>query len=495
MKCNSTPGCVYYSNQRQCKSKPVGSGTQAQELSRLTAARQRDMRRQPDFYRQSAATVVQRTRRGYNVRNPRATYTVRFIGMDGSEAVRDVSRHITLPRLKMTASESNGIPVADMTLMHENLEAPIQAIEEVRAQIDPASQSVSLYTMREPRNRADLFNELVNLPVMRRWSRTGNPVGPPLEVEMVAEEDGTQVRRLKLSGTFVVGNGRSVTGLSGRDIYPHTWVLCMPRGTDVWEPGRGWIAPRVRGINVPSSIAAAPELESLILENAPFLTLPESLGSLTNLVTVEVNMTVLRELPSSIGRLQNLRNLSIVNSCIDNRGIPESLGDLVNLKSLEIINSRKLFITGTATNPMVNEPTTSRIFGGAHGPSRADVRHAPSVIPILSRLVNLETLNLSCLYLTSLPFEQMRKLQVLVLNATFLGTLPAWVGALPDLAVLSLNEADTRFINYPPGSFPSLITISVTNTPNLTPNSLRNVARLRQAAAQRAGVGAAQGAD
>ena len=406
--------------------------------------------------------------------------------MDGSESVRDVSRHINLPRLKMTASESNGIPVADMTLLHENLEAPVQTIEEVREQIDPASQSVSLYTMREPRNRADLFNELINLPVMRRWSRTGEQVGPPLEVELEAEEDETQARRLKLSGTFIVGDGRSVTGLSGRNNYPNTWVVCMPRGTDVWEPGHGWVAPRVRGINVPSSIASAPELESLILENAPFLTLPASLGSLTNLITLELNMTVIRELPSSIGRLQSLRNLSIVNSCIDNRGIPDSLGDLVNLKSLEIINSRKLFITGTATNPMVHEPLTSRIFGRPHGPTRADVRHAPSVIPILSRLVNLEVLNLSCLYLTSLPFERMTNLRILVLNATFLATIPDWVGTLPDLGVLSINESETRHINYPPGSFPSLLSISATNTVNLTPNSVRNLTRLRLAAAQRA---------
>ncbi len=95
-------------------------------------------------------------------------------------------------------------------------------------------------------------------------------------------------------------------------------------------PGEGVIT------YIPESIGSLTRLEGIIIRdntifnNAPLTNLPESIGNLINLVTVDFTAAGLTELPESFGNLVNLDNLEIRNNNLTK--LPENIGNLSSLR-------------------------------------------------------------------------------------------------------------------------------------------------------------------
>lgn len=470
MKCNTTPGCVYYSSRQQCRSKPTGKGSASQETQRVQQIRQKDMEKYPQFYRDSAARVLQRTRR---TRKPPRSLTVKLIPMDGQETEHRVSSNITLSGLKTLASKTTGVPKSDIVMMHENLDGQIKTIEEIREQVDPNTQTVSIYTMVEPRDRVELFQEIADSPAMAGIN------GKPLEVDVVLGVEPTQATAVTISGDFVVIER---PGLTGNNMYPLTHHCCIPIGqTTITAPGgllmdeMGQMgATLIRGINVPQSIASAVELQSLNLEAAPILSLPRNINALANLTELRLVDTILRALPAEIGDLQNLRRLSIMNSCLTNSGVPSTLRKLTGLRSLKLSNGSSLAMIGP-----VDEPAQSELVNRLGVDRARQLAASPPIIPTLSSLTNLTELDLSNNYISLFPFTNMTNLHSLKLNDTFITSVPPQLYRLSELRYLSFSGSLLRHVSYSPEYFPALTRFDIRGCP-LTYASRGNAQRLNQ---------------
>jgi Leucine-rich repeat (LRR) protein len=86
---------------------------------------------------------------------------------------------------------------------------------------------------------------------------------------------------------------------------------------------------------IPESIGNLRNLEFLYLNDNNLTSLPESIGNLTNLKKLNLYMNDLTSLPETIGNLNNLRNL---NLCFNTRlrQLPYSIERLPNLRKIEI---------------------------------------------------------------------------------------------------------------------------------------------------------------
>ena len=85
-------------------------------------------------------------------------------------------------------------------------------------------------------------------------------------------------------------------------------------------------------------------LETLVIVGCKITVLPESIGNLTALTTLNVNdCPGLTSIPESIGQLSALTTL-YVNDCPGLTSIPESIGNLTQLKTLSLDNCTNLTV-------------------------------------------------------------------------------------------------------------------------------------------------------
>ncbi|KAL3694257.1 hypothetical protein R1sor_007908 [Riccia sorocarpa] len=151
-----------------------------------------------------------------------------------------------------------------------------------------------------------------------------------------------------------------------------------------------------------------PHLESLrFLDLQKLRTLPEALGNLQPLRSLEFESCGFESLPESLGRLSGLTSLSIAD-CGNLKILPETIGDLSSLKDLYIYRCENL-------------------------------KTLPGTIGDLSRLTSLQLLNTSALH--SLP-ETIGRLSSLVkLDIRLCRTLPNTIGDLSNLSDLYLSAS------------------------------------------------------
>jgi hypothetical protein len=161
----------------------------------------------------------------------------------------------------------------------------------------------------------------------------------------------------------------SVT-IKGR-IYPiatTTRIVLRPPNRDGWEREHLVLPENIGDLTnlttldigfcqakrIPESIGNLRNLEILKVNDSNLTTLPESIGNLTNLKELNLYMNKLTSLPETIGSLIDLRILNLsYNTRL--REIPYSIGRLPNLKKLEISE------TAFARNTGLEYATTNSI--------------------------------------------------------------------------------------------------------------------------------------
>lgn len=201
---------------------------------------------------------------------------------------------------------------------------------------------------------------------------------------------------------------------------------------------------------LPASIGLLSQLQILYLLRTHITKLPESFGQLSNLQTLYLSDTPIITLPESFGQLSQLQSLDLRFTQITK--LPESIGLLSNLQELDFSKTPITalpesigLLSHLQTLHLSNTPITAlpeslgqlsnlqALYLGS-----TQIAELPESIGLLS---NLQNLSLWDTQITKLPesFRQLSHLQVLDLENTHITSLPEWLGELPSLRKLDLS--------------------------------------------------------
>ncbi|MEM9274859.1 MAG: COR domain-containing protein, partial [Cyanobacteria bacterium P01_F01_bin.143] len=196
---------------------------------------------------------------------------------------------------------------------------------------------------------------------------------------------------------------------------------------------------------LPESIGNLINLKTLNIENNKLISLPESIGNLITLNTLNLNCNKLASLPKSIGNLNNLKTLNIEKNELVS--IPKSIGNLTNLNTLNLWGNR-----------LTNLPESiGRLNSLIELRLRAN--RLTSLPESIGNLTSLKKLNLGGNQLVSLPesIGNLTNLNDLNLGVNKLVSLPESIGNLTNLNTLNLKE--NKLIRLPK-SFANFTTLS-----------------------------------
>ena len=155
--------------------------------------------------------------------------------------------------------------------------------------------------------------------------------------------------------------------------------------------------------------------------------LPDDIGDLKCLSTIEVEGVGIRALPSSVSNLSNLRKLLLTRTQVE--ALPESIGELKNLDELTL-SFNKLTTLPASISDMkslrhlkINEPNVT------------------DLPPEFGRLNTLETIDLNSTSLESLQpnFSNFVQLTELTIQWTKIKFIPDWITKLENLKVLDFS--------------------------------------------------------
>ncbi|CAM0147066.1 unnamed protein product [Urochloa decumbens] len=173
--------------------------------------------------------------------------------------------------------------------------------------------------------------------------------------------------------------------------------------------------------------------------------LPDSIGKLTGLVTLDISENRILALPDAIGRLSSLAKLDLHSNRIAQ--LPESIGDLCNLIYLDLRG-----------NQLASLPSS------------------------LGRLVKLEELDVSANYLTTLPdsIGSLVRLKKLIVETNNLDELPYTIGQCVSLVELRAGYNHLKALPEAVGKLESLEILSVRyNTIRGLPTTMASLTKLK----------------
>ena len=173
-----------------------------------------------------------------------------------------------------------------------------------------------------------------------------------------------------------------------------------------------------------------------ILFDSSFSRLPESIGELRELQSLNLSVTGISELPESIGELRGLRSLNLSDTRISE--LPESIGELRELQYL--------WLNGTGISELPESIGKLRKLQNLDL-SGTGISELPESI---GELRELQELWLNGTGISELPesIGKLRKLQNLDLSGTGISELPESIGELKELQTLDLSN--TKLVELPP---------------------------------------------
>jgi Leucine-rich repeat (LRR) protein len=204
---------------------------------------------------------------------------------------------------------------------------------------------------------------------------------------------------------------------------------------------------------VPESIGQLANLQSLDLGHNQLTVVPESIGQLANLQSLDLGQNQLTVVPESIGQLANLLELTVIFNELES--LPESIGGSRNLKKL-YAHHNQLMILPDSVRELANLNTLmigdNRII---------------SVPEWIGHLSNLQNLDLDGCRLTKLPewVRRLNGLTILHLRNNKLTVVPEWIGQLDDLEVLFLENNELTSLPASLGRMKELQTLNVVDNP------------------------------
>lgn len=260
--------------------------------------------------------------------------------------------------------------------------------------------------------------------VVLPWTAENSPNDSSAENDFVVDEDDYLVVREIIMSCLVesddVGReARSLIKICDNDGRRRVCELAIP--LELYEQSIPDSIGRLKHLatldlhwagiaSIPPSIGQLHNLRDLDLSHTEFLSqLPKEIGNLASLEILDLENSAVTSLPSSIGRLKSLTDLNL--SLADNLlKLPEEIGDLISLKKL-----------------------------------RLHCAEIASLPPSIGRLQNLEDLNLSWTpKLYNLPEEigDLLSMNNLNLKKSSIASLPPSIGKLKNLKDLNLSYTE-----------------------------------------------------
>jgi len=200
---------------------------------------------------------------------------------------------------------------------------------------------------------------------------------------------------------------------------------------------------------LPESIGQLVNLQTLDLYGNQLTALPKTMGQLTNLQTLNLGINQLKALPEWFRKLKNLKTLDIAKNQLSL--LPESFGELKSLQTLDLVNNQLTWFPesfGQLKNLQTIDLGMNQLralpewFGKLTNLKTLDLgmNQLTALPKTIGQLVNLQKLDISQNKLTTLleTIGQLKNLQILELWGNQLTTLPETIGKLTNLKELVL---------------------------------------------------------
>jgi len=192
-----------------------------------------------------------------------------------------------------------------------------------------------------------------------------------------------------------------------------------------WSYGR---SGKEKLTELPESLGQLTQLQSLNLSHNQLTALSESLGKLTQLESLNLARNQLTSLPEWLGQLTQLQTLILSSNQLTS--LPKWLGQLTQLRTLSLSNNQLSALSERLAQLMQLEELNLQ------------TNHLAMLPESLGRLTQLQILNLVDNQLAALPewLGQLTQLQILRLGGNQLAALPESLGQLTQLQVLNLDH-------------------------------------------------------
>jgi Leucine-rich repeat (LRR) protein len=220
---------------------------------------------------------------------------------------------------------------------------------------------------------------------------------------------------------------------------------------------------------IPETLGNLTALERLNLKDNRLAIVPDCICNLTNLIQLDLDSNSLTSLPECIGKLQNLKDLILEHNRIGM--LPDSFGELRSLEHLDLWENREISSFPEAILKLQSLKELS-----INGNSLKTIPEA------ISNLKELSSLRLDMNDLIALPesIGNLRNLEVLTLGWNELGIIPESVGNLVKLRELDLWDAKLKAF---PKCICRLVSLEELNLGNnkigCVPEEMRNLKSLR----------------
>ncbi|KAJ4914001.1 Plant intracellular Ras-group-related LRR protein 4 [Raphanus sativus] len=226
---------------------------------------------------------------------------------------------------------------------------------------------------------------------------------------------------------------------------------------------------------LPNTIGGLASLTNLDLRSNRINQLPESIGELINLVHLNLSGNQLSSLPSSFSRLLQLEELNL--SCNNLPVLPESIGSLANLKKLDV-----------ETNDIEEIPYS---IGGCSSLKelRADYNKLKALPEAIGKITTLEILSVRYNNIRQLPTTMSSLSSLRELDASFneLESVPESLCFATTLVKLNVGNNFADMVSLPRslGNLEMLEELDISNNQiRVLPESFRMLTKLRVFRAQ-----------
>lgn len=244
---------------------------------------------------------------------------------------------------------------------------------------------------------------------------------------------------------------------------------------------------------LPDSIGKLSDLVTLDLSENRLLALPPTIGALSSLTRLDLHSNRIAELPDSIGDLLSLQYLDLKGNQLTT--LPSTIGKLVNLVELDLSSNQLSVLTeafgrlislkklSVETNNLEELPHT---IGNCASlvELRADYNRLKGLPEAVGRLASLQVLSVRYNNIKSLPTSMASLLKLKELDASFneLELIPESLCFATNLVKLNIgnNFADLRSLPRSIGNLELLEELDISNNQiRVLPDSFRMLSHLR----------------
>lgn len=225
-----------------------------------------------------------------------------------------------------------------------------------------------------------------------------------------------------------------------------------------------------RIVALPDTIGGLSSLQKLDLYSNRIIELPESIGDLLNLVSLNLSGNQLRSLPATFARLVRLQELNLSSNSLS--ALPDTIGSLVSLKTLNV-----------ETNDIEEIPHTIGQCSSLKE-LRADYNRLKALPEAVGRIESLEVLAVRYNNIRQLPTTMASLLSLRELDISFneLEAVPESLCFATTLVKMNIsnNFADLQHLPRSIGNLELLEELDMSNNQiRILPDSFRMLSRLR----------------